>query len=622
MRSFLAFLLLFVGMTMVCAETIYVPEDYEVIQAAINAAGNGDVVLVSPGTYYENINFNGKAITVASLYYTTQDTSYISQTVIDGNQAGSVVTFENGENSNSHLTGFTIVNGNARYGGGIYCYQSVFPDLNDLIIAHNTASSCGGGITCGESSSPSLSNIQIKYNNAEYGGGLYCYSNSNPLLENVSIFENSADTRGGGISCSNSSPEFSSLYRSSIYCNNTINRNAGWDISTSTAINVIVDTFTVLNPTNYHAMPLELFTFDILNCIIEPIDADLYVSPTGNNSNSGLSAEEPLQTINYASSRIYTSEESPHNIYLSEGTFSPSTNNEIFPISLPDNVTLTGVNETSTIIDAEGSSRVMSLYYANNIEISNLTLCNGNGLFGGGMNITTSNARIFNVSILNNISENDGGGMDCYNCSLDLENVTISGNYAEDCGGGIYLRNDNSSLSNVTITDNQAGETGGGIYCHDANPYLADVDLLNNYSLRTGGGLYIDDGSFPAFSNENRSNIYLNRARNTSAGNDIFSENLVTICVDTFTVLNPTQFHTDPLDNFSFDILNGYYSQLESDIFVSPSGDVNNSGSSPEEPVLTIQQALSMIIVTEDSPGIIHLLEGCYSPSSNGEIFP
>jgi len=69
---------------------IYVPADHSTIQAAINASENGDEIIVSPGTYFENLNFNGKAITLGSLFYTTQDTSYISQTIIDGNQIGRV----------------------------------------------------------------------------------------------------------------------------------------------------------------------------------------------------------------------------------------------------------------------------------------------------------------------------------------------------------------------------------------------------------------------------------------------------------------------------------------------------------------------------------------------------
>jgi len=48
------------------ADTIHVPADYATIQGAIDAAVNGDIVLVAPGTYVENLDFLGKAITVQS----------------------------------------------------------------------------------------------------------------------------------------------------------------------------------------------------------------------------------------------------------------------------------------------------------------------------------------------------------------------------------------------------------------------------------------------------------------------------------------------------------------------------------------------------------------------------
>ncbi|MFO7896104.1 MAG: hypothetical protein R6U84_04160, partial [Candidatus Cloacimonadales bacterium] len=55
---------------------------YQSIQTAINASVDADTVLVHPGIYYDNINFNGKSITLGSLFLTTQGEAYINQTII------------------------------------------------------------------------------------------------------------------------------------------------------------------------------------------------------------------------------------------------------------------------------------------------------------------------------------------------------------------------------------------------------------------------------------------------------------------------------------------------------------------------------------------------------------
>ena len=97
----LAVALCFVSVSAKAQTTIRVPADQQTIQAAINAAVDGDTILVSPGTYTENISFNGKAITVTS-------SGGASQTTIDGGQKGVVVSFTNNEARGSVLNGFTI----------------------------------------------------------------------------------------------------------------------------------------------------------------------------------------------------------------------------------------------------------------------------------------------------------------------------------------------------------------------------------------------------------------------------------------------------------------------------------------------------------------------------------
>lgn len=182
-----------------------VPGTYSTIQAGINTAVNTDTVLVQPGTYVENINFNGKLITVGSLFLTTADTSYISTTIIDGNETESVVTFNHGEDISAILCGFTITNGKSLYGSGICCFISS-PKIQNVIITFNVGPAVvpgvnanGGGIFC-DDSSPILQNVTISGNYANFGGGIAC-SSSSPSLENVAITGNSASNFGGGICC-------------------------------------------------------------------------------------------------------------------------------------------------------------------------------------------------------------------------------------------------------------------------------------------------------------------------------------------------------------------------------------------------------------------------------------
>ncbi len=170
------------------AEIHNVPDQYDVIQEAIDNSADGDTILVEPGEYIGNINFQAKNITVASLYLTTGDESYVIETILDGNDQARVVEIrheEANEDVAGVLCGFTIQNGSSSYGGGIYC-RGTRPTLKNLIIRNNRASRYGGGVysTTNDAeitANPTLINVTIVGNEAADGGGALRINNGSTI---------------------------------------------------------------------------------------------------------------------------------------------------------------------------------------------------------------------------------------------------------------------------------------------------------------------------------------------------------------------------------------------------------------------------------------------------------
>ena len=176
-----------------------VPAQFSSIQAAINHSCNADTVLVQPGFYYENINFNGKTIIVASNFLTTNDTTYISQTIIDGNYSTSVVSIENAEEAGTKLCGFTIRHGRGTgdwpsvRGGGIHVSNLAQPEISFCYIHNNSCfgdSNRGAGIYANSTYSY-ISNCKI-YNNISYGGAAISIGNGSNCVQvnECEIFDN------------------------------------------------------------------------------------------------------------------------------------------------------------------------------------------------------------------------------------------------------------------------------------------------------------------------------------------------------------------------------------------------------------------------------------------------
>lgn len=140
--------------------TIRVPVDQPTIQAGINAARNGDTVLVAPGTYYENIDFLGKGITVTSGAKTFADAASV---ILNAVSSGPVVSFLTGEPASAVLNGFTVQGGYllgvSGYAAGIAISGSS-PTVSNNVIQKNI----GCGIIVGNGASPLIEGNDIRQN--------------------------------------------------------------------------------------------------------------------------------------------------------------------------------------------------------------------------------------------------------------------------------------------------------------------------------------------------------------------------------------------------------------------------------------------------------------------------
>lgn len=205
MRGFYLLSTLLLVPAAVLAADLHVPGQYPTIQAAIDAAVDGDTVIVAPGLYKENVYFKKKAVTVES-------TGGPYVTIIDGNKTGRPVSFDQGEGLTSILDGFGLTNGESSEGGAVFC-KDASPTIMNNYIYENHTPGFGGGIHLKGSSSPLIFNNVFRLNTALAAGCVWCGDSSSPVILQNAMYENAPDHQGGGVFCGGaSSPLVSGNY--------------------------------------------------------------------------------------------------------------------------------------------------------------------------------------------------------------------------------------------------------------------------------------------------------------------------------------------------------------------------------------------------------------------------
>ncbi|MBN1339385.1 MAG: PKD domain-containing protein [Bacteroidales bacterium] len=415
-----------------------VPGEVTTIQAAIDASSVDDTVLVQPGTYFENIIFRGKSVVVGSMFINTGDTSFISQTIIDGANSARVVRFIDGEDSTAALIGFKIINGL----GGISLNTSS-PVMSNLLISGNIGNYYGAGINIYGSSNPRLNDIIITGNSGFSGGGLAITENSNPQISNMVISNNSASNFGGGVYVLNSD-EISISGIKDIVNNSSLSHGGGIYIDKSDIVLEYADV-------SYNTVPGAIVGGGIYINNCSPIVRNNTIDNNSSNAGGGLYIYQSNAIIynnviknNYASAN-------GGGIFLNES--SPAIANNLIFGNWSDN-------------PASGAGGIRC-YNASPIFINN-TIVNNSGTYGGGLRVMQNS----NPVLINNI---------------------FWGNTATASGNQIRIDDDNSDPDfqycdiegDTTDFGIASGAYFTGIYANCINSYPQFQDTITeNFKLK------------------------------------------------------------------------------------------------------------------------------------------
>jgi hypothetical protein len=406
--------------------------DFTTIQEGIDASADADTVLVYQGTYFENLDFNGKNIMLCSQELTTGNSQYIDTTIIDGQGQESCIRIHNGE-TNAQVRGFTIQNG----------FGTLF------------WSEDGGGILVHDYSTVYVANCIIMNNIATLGAGLYA-RHGIINISGVTIKENSAGFGGAVYLSDDSTITFDSHNLCNIY-NNNAGKGADIYITDTGFINVIVDTFSVFNPSRYFAEYYDGSTLniDIQNNWMELEPNDLFVAVDGNDDNSGLTPDEPLKNISWAVRKIQADVNNPRTIHVATGIYSWQNNQQIYPIGCKDYVSIIGDGvESSILFNDNNPNAIIGKNLEGIIEISNFSIRNSADYYTWSVLhfrdvncLKMSNVKISNNSNIRKIFSSE-------HVYVMFDNIIITDNISNRSNAGLNFAENAGYIKNSVISNN------------------------------------------------------------------------------------------------------------------------------------------------------------------------
>jgi len=422
--------------------------------------------------------------------------------------------------SNCSITNNQVSKGS---GGGAIASVASSPRILNCLISGNIARKApseenpghGGGLYMSESSNVYMENCEFSMNQAIVSGGAVYCNHSRLESKNCTYNENTADQNGGAIACNHNTSKLfgnhfnnnragnigGALYLESTDCviggsadhgNEFVNNNspAGSDVASrnpsTIPVNCSHNTFSGIAESDYYVAPMGSYDLSYCSSQTAPITQTVFVSPSGDDSNDGISETTPLRTIKAALSRILVPTGNRLTVQLDSGTYSSSSNGEIFPLPLLNNVSIVGADPNTTIINAKSENTVLFCFMGESTLVENVTIQKGSK---SGIYCLGGSPVFSNTTITQNHNSDYGGGVFCeHNATPVFENCRFFENSAF-AGGAVSSNISNTTFFNCAFTANESNR-GAAIYSTESDLSFSNCTITGNTADSFGGAFY------------------------------------------------------------------------------------------------------------------------------------
>jgi RHS repeat-associated protein len=173
-------------------------------------------------------------------------------------------------------------------------------------------------------------------------------------------------------------------------------------------------------------------------------------------------------------------------IILPAGTYSLDSQ-----LTVSSKMRIIGENAQTTILSTSGADRVITVADAGDLELSNVTLSDGNtSSFGGAILVDGGSLRL-QWSVVSSSSATQGGAVHNAGGSLEIINCTLSDNSAT-LGGAVSAVGGDTLLAGATVSGNTASNLGGGVWLAPATKVTILNSTIAENSASDGGGIRSD----------------------------------------------------------------------------------------------------------------------------------